>query len=305
MAADSLPLVNLFLPSFLSSVDKATRKFRYTLYLGFDLEDVVYDDKRKLEQVRKRMVTMIGDYPVQVKAVRAFHPPVMAHWPLASGAATLSFPSLSCLGVSARVRRAPEDIPRAGMEVVMGRTQPYSVYCTRHQAIRPSRLSISRKRDWQTYTTSRHGCVSAADEVSRGTQHHAGVERTVRAGNDGRGVVLPHVSRRHGVLPYDVQVLVRCARGCVSTAHAPSAHPRPSTLCGFLNLILIAAFTRVKADGPPRRRTLCLKYDQLTEPQDALLTTRLNTHPSAPIRSICIVVKSKATGVGHVFGFCR
>jgi hypothetical protein len=54
-------------------VEKATRKFRYTLYLGFDLEDVVYDDKRKLEQVRKRMVTMIGDYPVQVIAVRARH----------------------------------------------------------------------------------------------------------------------------------------------------------------------------------------------------------------------------------------
>ena len=71
MAADSLPLVNLFLPAFLSSVEKSTRQYRYTLYLGFDLEDVVYDDKRKLEQVRKRMVTMIGDYPVDVKAVRA------------------------------------------------------------------------------------------------------------------------------------------------------------------------------------------------------------------------------------------
>jgi hypothetical protein len=97
VAADSLPLVNLFLPSFLSSVEKATHKFRYTLYLGFDLGDVVYDDKRKLEQVRKRMVTMIGDYPVQVKAVRARHPPVIGDRPLASYAACLSFPALKTL----------------------------------------------------------------------------------------------------------------------------------------------------------------------------------------------------------------
>jgi len=70
VAPDSLPLLNLFLPSFLSTIDRQTKHFRYTIYIGYDLGDVVYDENKKRDQARRRMSTMIGDYPVAVKALR-------------------------------------------------------------------------------------------------------------------------------------------------------------------------------------------------------------------------------------------
>eukprot|EP00854_Cymbomonas_tetramitiformis_P011156 gene11156-13181_t len=67
---DALPLLNIFLPSFLGTLDKNSPKHRYTLYLGFELGDGVYDSKQKMERFKRRMVIMIGTYPVAIKVLR-------------------------------------------------------------------------------------------------------------------------------------------------------------------------------------------------------------------------------------------
>ena len=67
---DLLPVLNVLLPSLLGTIDKNTRKFRYTIYLGFDIGDILYDIPQKQARLRKRMTTMVGDYPVTVTLVR-------------------------------------------------------------------------------------------------------------------------------------------------------------------------------------------------------------------------------------------
>eukprot|EP00899_Mesostigma_viride_P017193 jgi/Mesvir1/25475/Mv01739-RA.1 len=70
VSADSLPILNIFLPSFLGCLEKHSHRYIYTLYLGYDQGDGVYDDHGKMERVRKRVTTMVGDYPVQLKTLR-------------------------------------------------------------------------------------------------------------------------------------------------------------------------------------------------------------------------------------------
>lgn len=67
---DLLPILNVLLPSLLGTIDKNTHKFIYTLYVGFDLGDQMYDVDLKQRRLQKRMTTMVGDYPVVVKLVR-------------------------------------------------------------------------------------------------------------------------------------------------------------------------------------------------------------------------------------------
>jgi hypothetical protein len=67
---DLLPILNVLLPSMLGTIDKSTHTFKYTLYVGFDLGDSMYDTDQKQRRLQKRMTTMVGEYPVMVKLVR-------------------------------------------------------------------------------------------------------------------------------------------------------------------------------------------------------------------------------------------
>lgn len=67
---DLLPILNVLLPSLLGTVDKNTHKFRYTLYVGFDIGDEMYDIDQKQRRLQKRMTTMVGEYPVAIELVR-------------------------------------------------------------------------------------------------------------------------------------------------------------------------------------------------------------------------------------------
>jgi hypothetical protein len=67
---DLLPILNVLLPSLLGTIDKNTHKFRYTLYVGFDIGDQMYDIDQKQRRLQKRMTTMVGEYPVVIELVR-------------------------------------------------------------------------------------------------------------------------------------------------------------------------------------------------------------------------------------------
>ena len=67
---DLLPILNVLLPSILGTIDKNTHRFRYTLYVGFDIGDQMYDIDQKQRRLQKRMTTMVGDYPLVVELVR-------------------------------------------------------------------------------------------------------------------------------------------------------------------------------------------------------------------------------------------
>ena len=70
--SDALPLVNVLLPSILGTIDKSGKRTRYTLLVGFEQGDIVYDSAPKMKRLQKRMQVLIGDYPVTIKVVR-FH----------------------------------------------------------------------------------------------------------------------------------------------------------------------------------------------------------------------------------------
>ncbi|GBG58643.1 hypothetical protein CBR_g44 [Chara braunii] len=70
VSADSLPLLNILLPSLLANVDRNSDRYLYVLYLGYDVADAVFGDQQNMLLLRARVNALIQGYPVAFKTVR-------------------------------------------------------------------------------------------------------------------------------------------------------------------------------------------------------------------------------------------
>lgn len=66
---DNMKLLTTFLPSLTTSIDKM-RRDQYVLYLGYDINDEVYDNKENMSIITEKIKQIIAGYPITVKCYR-------------------------------------------------------------------------------------------------------------------------------------------------------------------------------------------------------------------------------------------
>lgn len=72
-----LPFLKTFLPTFLKSINKNTKNFRYIIYFGYDTHDAIYDNPIKFHLFKEQVMKRLTGYSVEIVYVR-FELPIIS-----------------------------------------------------------------------------------------------------------------------------------------------------------------------------------------------------------------------------------